>query len=438
MNYLPFLDESSLTMDRENVKINPGRQKANRAAVEKRLKTLEENRLLEKQGGGCMRGSIGYHEQRDVYYIQWYLRKEENDGIKGKKVKIYYRNGDLMYSPKIAEKLLNTMRSDHEKGTFRIEKYTRTDVSDIKSNLESWLEIKRNDDKKPGTIKDYTNSIYNHIIPFFATKHPQLMLNDIKSAHILMLKASIKRAPKGKFNVVSCFQTFMGYCKDNDLIHNMPKFPSKKSYGIKIPPINWLCEADQIKVIEKIPPENQDIFWWLKYHLRRPNEAFALRKSDYKKDKDAFEISYGVSARQLVDLPKDDTVHDVPCHSEFKERMKNLPENDILSPFYFTCKTSRQPGKRYTDTIFNRLWNKACEDAGIDLPAYSGLKHSSCSQYINEKKLSESELQVITGHARLESVRRYGKTDLSRKRELLETKKVVDLAEEREKRQGNE
>ncbi len=67
----------------------------------------------------------------------------------------------------------------------------------------------------------------------------------------------------------------------------------------------------------------------------------------------------------------------------------------------------------------NRLWNKACILVGEDIPLYAGTKHSSCSQYINERGLSESELQIITDHARIESVRAYTKTEVKRKRELM-------------------
>ena len=65
--------------------------------------------------------------------------------------------------------------------------------------------------------------------------------------------------------------------------------------------------------------------------------------------------------------------------------------------------------------------------AGEDIDLYSGLKHSSCSQFVNEKGLSESELQMITDHARLESVRRYAKTEVKRKKELLEKKCITEV-----------
>jgi hypothetical protein len=53
---------------------------------------------------------------------------------------------------------------------------------------------------------------------------------------------------------------------------------------------------------------------------------------------------------------------------------------------------------------------------------YSGLKHSSCSQYINEKHYSLDQVQVMTDHARRESVKKYAVVQLEEKRRLLEGK----------------
>lgn len=55
---------------------------------------------------------------------------------------------------------------------------------------------------------------------------------------------------------------------------------------------------------------------------------------------------------------------------------------------------------------------------------YDGLKYSSCSQYVNEKHMSISDLQTITDHARMDSVKRYAKVEVSRRRELMEGKVV--------------
>ena len=94
------------------------------------------------------------------------------------------------------------------------------------------------------------------------------------------------------------------------------------------------------------------------------------------------------------------------------------------------CPSSRLGGKRYSNRIMSKLWKDACKWGGQSISLYAGLKHSSCCKYINEKGLSMSDIQAITDHAQLDSVKRYAKTELARKRELME-RKVIRLEERR-------
>jgi hypothetical protein len=91
------------------------------------------------------------------------------------------------------------------------------------------------------------------------------------------------------------------------------------------------------------------------------------------------------------------------------------------SPFVFINRLSRFEEKRYTLESLNGIWKRACQSVDESIGLYAGLKHSSCCQYLNEKGLSFSELQVITDHANPESVKRYGKIEIERKRQLMET-----------------
>jgi hypothetical protein len=70
------------------------------------------------------------------------------------------------------------------------------------------------------------------------------------------------------------------------------------------------------------------------------------------------------------------------------------------------------------------IWNTACKSVGEDIGMYSGLKHSSCSQYINEKHYSLDQVQMLTDHARRESVKRYTSVQLEEKRRLMEGKQA--------------
>ena len=362
-----------------------------------------------------MKGSIHYRKDRQLWFVQWYHKAE------AKRYKIYRYKGDLMYSKKVAQKLLATMQGDSENGVFRIEKFTGLGWTDTIPYLWEWLEVAKGD-LSPATFKDYKNSIKNHLVPFF--QEHQFQLHEIQYDVLRKLLNSINRSGKGKANVIYCLHACLTYAWRSRRIPEMPPFPEKKHYNLIEPVIKWLPEERQVKVIETIPEEHQPIFWWLKYHLRRPGEAMALHKADYDQDHDVFVIRRSISSRKLVERTKTGAIHIIPCHENFKKIMSKMPIS--FSPFFFTCKTSRTEGKRYSDTIMNRLWNMAAKACGEDISMYAGLKHSSCSQFINEKGLSVSDLQTITDHARLESVKRYAKTEVARKKELLE-RKIISI-----------
>jgi len=123
-----------------------------------------------------------------------------------------------------------------------------------------------------------------------------------------------------------------------------------------------------------------------------------------------------------MDRTKTGKIHYIPCHDEFKPILDQMPKT--FGDFFFTNRLSRQKGNYYTEDVLNKLWNKACKKVGESIGLYPGTKHSSCSQYINERGLSYDELQTITDHARIESVKRYGKMEVQRKKELMH-KKVI-------------
>ena len=362
-----------------------------------------------------MKGSIHYRKDRNIFYVSWY------HSIDSKSYKIYRYKGELIYNRKIAEKLLATMQGDTENGVFRIEKYTGTGWTDTVPYMYEWLDTIK-DDLSPASYKDYKNSVKNHLEPFFSRN--QFQLHEIQYDVLRKLLKSIDRVGKGKANVMYCFHACMSYAWKSRRISVMPPFPEKKHYKIVEKIIRWLPEKRQLNVLSKIPDEHQPIFFWLKYHLRRPAEAMAMHKVDYLEEEGVFIVRRSISARIVVTRTKTGVEHYIPCHDDFLPFLDGYKKD--FSPFLFTCKTSRTEGKRYTSSIMNKIWKKACIDAGEEISMYDGLKHSSCSQFVNEKNMSISDLQTITEHARLDSVRRYAKVEVSRKKELLQ-KKVVSI-----------
>jgi hypothetical protein len=148
----------------------------------------------------------------------------------------------------------------------------------------------------------------------------------------------------------------------------------------------------------------------------------ALHRADYDPEQDVFIIRHSISARKLVNRTKTGVEHVIPCHSLFKPYIVKIRKE--LGQFFFTCSNSKSDGKRYSSSIMNKIWRDACKKAGESISMYGGLKHSSCSQYVNENNMPLSDLQTITDHARLDSVKRYAKVEVSRQRELMERKIV--------------
>lgn len=376
----------------------------------------------------CMKGSIHQRKDRGTWLVRWYHAPHR------KTYSITRYKGELMYHRKVAEKLLAIMQGDTENGVFRIEKYINQGHTDVVKYLRSWIKTIIND-LSPATFKDYSNSIENHLVPFFQENH--IYLHEIQYDVLRKLLNTINREGKGKLNVMYCLHACLEYAWRSSRIPSMPPFPEKKYYRIQEKVIEWLPEERQLKILEAIPVEHQPIFYWLKYHLRRPCEAMALHRCDYDKENETFIIRRSISNRKLVERTKTGNAHVIPLHPSFKCFAKFQHKKSIVSQFYFTCKTSRTDGKRYTNSILQRIWKKACKQVGERIPMYSGLKHSSMTQLAVERGFSDSEIQMLSDHARIDSVKKYRKMEVSIKRNLME-RTVTQLSPKNKDREKGE
>jgi len=352
-----------------------------------------------------MKGSIGFRKVGDggYYFVSWYVGK--------KQYKISRYKGFLCETKDMAERLLSVMRSDEENNTFRIERFTNQ-TTNVVPFLKEWIEAQTH--LSPATLKDYENSINNHLVPWFQSN--PVMLHEIQYDVLCKLLKDIKRTGKGKLNVMYCLHQALGYAQKAGKILSMPPFPEKRRYGIEPKVIQAVSEARQMAIIQAIPIEHQPIFWWLKYHFRRPSEAMALHKEDYDKESDSFTIRRSFSNKQLVQHTKTHKIHKIPCHPDFKPWMDRM--HLCISQFYFTHRSSRLEGKRYQHDFLVDLWNRAARDCGEDIRMYAGLKHSSCTAFVNEQGGSVDELQMLTDHARRDSVLKYAEVRLEAKRRI--------------------
>jgi len=348
------------------------------------------------------------------FYVSWVQD--------GKEFKITrYLNGERM-TKETAHKLLSMMQGDYERGVFNLERYLNK-TSDVVSALYEWLEVIQST-LAPGTYANYKGYVNHHLAPFFE-KRP-IMLHEVQLDVLMKLLKSLELKPKGRWNVMQCFHVFLDYMWRSGRIVVVPPFPRKKEYGMTEPVIEWLPEERQMAIINAIPERHRPIFLFLKYHMRRPAEAMTLKREDFNPEDGTFIIRRGISNGQEVEHTKTRKVHTIPCHSEFMKVLKTMPCDYPFSPYLFTCQESGHIHKRYTRFIMERLWKKACSQVGENIKLYAGVKHSTVCQYLNNKGYSFEEVKVITDHSSIESVKRYGKIEMARKRELMEGK-VVEM-----------
>jgi integrase len=388
--------------------------------------SLRDNPNCSKKSGKesniCMKGSIFFQKDRGRWAVSWYCQ------LTNRNYTITRYKGEFMYHFKIAEKCLAMIQSrweEHQNGLcqFRIEEFTGKGWTDVIEYYRQWMQEVVQPNLKPNTIKAYSSYLKNWIAPFFEAN--PVMMHEIQLDTLTKLKNSIDLTGKGKLNVIMALHSMLDYAYRSKRIPAVPPFPKKHEYGIVEPLIKWVPEDRQMRIINAIPEIDRPIFLWLKYHLRRPGEACVLKWEDYDAINQVFIVRRALSARRVVESTKTRVEHIMPVHPQFLSVLRGMQKN--LGGYIFRNPRARKAGRRYTHESLNIIWKKACIAVEESIDLYSGLKHSSCSQYVNEKGLSIYDLQEITGHANLESVRKYAAVSVARKRELLERKKVIQL-----------
>jgi integrase len=372
-----------------------------------------------------MAGSIW--KQGDRYVVGWWNPERKRQ----EKITKHWLTGMPFYAEQYAVQARAEIRAEKARAdqglcVFRIERFTGKLYTDVPDFFETWMRDVIEPKRKPATIKGYWSYYRNWIKPFFETH--RILLHEIRLDTLTTMLNSITLSGKGKYNVMNCFHSMMDYAWRSERIPEMPPFPKKEDYNVVVPSIKWLTEDRQMAIIDAIPEIHRPIFLWLKYHYRRPAEACALMVEDYDRINGAFLIRRSVSARKIVSATKTGAEHIVPCDFRFKSTADRLSRNG--AGHFFTNPLARRESKRYTNESLNIIWRKACKKAGEKIDLYSGLKHSSCSQLVNETGLALSDVQVLTDHARLDSVKRYAKVGLARKRELMaRAAGVIDLGD---------
>jgi len=214
----------------------------------------------------------------------------------------------------------------------------------------------------------------------------------------------------------------MTYAWRNGNIAAVPPFPLKSEFGLGEKSIPTIPREVQFEIINLIPERHRPIFYWLVLHPgRRPGESMAIFKDDFNRFKKSFMIKRTISDRKLVEFPKNYACHEAVCHESFEPFLPGLLETD--GQFLFENPSSKLQGKRYSDTVLNKLWNDACEKYGVTISLYNGTKHSTLDYYYNDLGIPLTDLMDLTGHKNLSCIKKYARMKIRRQKSLLAMEK---------------
>jgi site-specific recombinase XerD len=100
-----------------------------------------------------------------------------------------------------------------------------------------------------------------------------------------------------------------------------------------------------------------------------------------------------------------------------------------VTPFVFT---RSKDGKPYTQKNLNHLWNDACEQVGIEINLYNGLKHS-LGMNLLDQGVSKEMVQQIYGHTSPDTTNRYCEYQTKHMKMVLEGGAVIPFEDAKKK-----
>lgn len=295
----------------------------------------------------------------------------------------------------LAQLLQQDISREMQNGTFNPARYKKSRPLHLETYSQTWLKLKK-PELSEATWSDYESSLRLHILPEIGKKYiPDINMDDLKG-----LLNDIKRVPKGKKNVMGCLHALLNDAHDSGHILQVPKFPKFKGKNeIVAPEINYINPEQQDEILNHIPMADRYIFQFMVITGCRPSEARAFRKKDIRQDTIIFAKTFG--KRGELKEVKGKKVLDWPLTESLKDLFDSMPGN--LTHWVFP---NHRTGKPYSKNI-NKIWNKACQIAGIAISLNNGTRHSFATRMLNSN-MPEGEVSRLLRHSDPRMIKRYG------------------------------
>lgn len=322
---------------------------------------------------------------------------------------------------RLAVRLQEAISAEIEQGSFHPARYRSSRPLLLKNYIPQWLKFKKTEVSN-ASYHDYCNSLNKHVLPILGNKYlPDINFDDLRD-----LQNRINRRPKGKKNVMDALKQLMHDAQRSGYIAQLPEWPKFKGKNkIVRPPIVAISMEDQMKLIENIPVRHRPIFLFMMATGCRPSEARALRKTDIKDDWVMFEVAFDrLEELKEVKQAKPDPF---PMTEEVGHILGELPKN--FSQWVFP---NPDTGKPYDKNI-NRIWNKACDVAGIQrIKLYNATRHSFACGLLN-KGVDKYIVSRLLRHSDIRMIERYAEYEMNPLKEAVDKVRSLDFHKQKRK-----
>lgn len=330
-------------------------------------------------------------------------------------LRIYSHDGVPFMNQKHANRILERIRSEIDDGTFDVRDYQPKKLDGLRFDTyaSAWLTHYEKKQEKDEISKSYlqslTNFTNNYFIPFFGNKD----IRRINNGDIVKFQDQLPSRLKLKTqrNIMGALSKLFADAHEWEDIAKKPKVPLVK---VPDPEWHWIDRDTQDKILAKIPEPDQPIFLFLMREGVRSMEGAALQWRDLDIENNSAIIRRAFSGSKLRHTKTGRTTP-IPLDEDVKMALLRLPKPIKQDQLVFrnSC------GRRYTNSLLNKIWKRACKKAGIEgICLYSGTRHALASQAA-QRGISIQKIGAMLGHSDIRTTMRYAHLDTNALREIV-------------------
>lgn len=315
-------------------------------------------------------GSVRFNAKRKLWWVDGYWQ--------GKRIGIFSiptRSGFLSCKNKeLAEYLQVEISKEIAEGTFKPERYKKSNPLVMAAAANEWLKLKKPNIKYK-TWAGYKYQIDNYIIPLIGNEYlPHINHQKLQIFVNELIERELE--VKTRKNIYSLlYQILSDHFKSGFI----PQMPAGIKFSEEVKTIEWLTMDQQLSILEAIPERHRYIFRFIFATGVRPGEARALRKKDVHEDRIDIKKTFSeVKGGQDLSIVKNKREQAIPMYAEVRALLDEVPPN--LTHFVFINPDTSKP---YTRFMNRTWWNPACEKVlGYRFPLKNAGRHSLAHQIL--------------------------------------------------------